>query len=1062
MIVQSINYHNEKLMVKTLQHKTGLLRAAKIPLMIAFLALMGFKGLSQEITVSGTVTDKGTPLPGVSIIEKGTARGTTTDSDGKFTVIVSSPSAVLIFSFIGYKTNEQAVNSRTVIELEMEEDVTALSEVVVTALGVQKDVKSLGFAVQKVEGSAIQKAREPNVFNSLTGKVAGLEIRNQTDLFQDPGIRLRGAKPLIVVDGVPMVDADLWKINADDIETFNVLKGANASALYGSIGRNGAIMITTKRGSLTKTTVEVNSSTMLQTGFIRIPEVQTTYGNGYNGQYAYVDGSGGGTEGGGWIWGPKLNQPDPNTPSGFWETTQFNSPIDPNTGERIPTPFLAQGANNVEDFFRTGIISTNNVSISSGNESGNFRVSVSNNYQRGIVPNSQLNNTSFGVSGGYKLAKNLKADASITYNRQYTDNFPETGYGPNNYLYNLVLWTGPDINVNDLRDYWEKGNEGIQQRNYNKSWYNNPYFQAYEYKRGYYKDNVFGQLKLNYTIAPGFDLMLRSGINQHGLNRTWKEPKSYVAYDYLSRGNFSLLTETNFNINTDFLAQYNKKFGANVNIRVSAGGANRWNTFRQQTQTTDGLVIPGFYNLSNSANPLRGTNAFQEEKVNSVYGTLDLELYNGIFLGVTGRNDWVSTMPLQNNSFFYPSASLSGVISDFIDLNNYKISFLKVRGSWSKVTDGRITVNGSSPYQHIPGYSPGINWNNTPSLQLPGTLIDPNISPQSSETYEAGLDVRLFSGRLGVDAAFYRIRDFNNIYNLPISNSSGYTNRLVNGGEFLRKGFEITVTANPLKTTALTWNITANYSQYHRYLEASFDGSNRLGSIKVGERMDQDFWYKYQTSPGGQLILGLNGFPVDDPYLRHMGNTDPNFIFGIQNNLTYKNFILGISFDGRVGGVMYSTTNQKMWWGGTHPNTVNQYRDDANNGIASYIAPGLVVVEGSATYDSDGNIIEDTRIYAPNSTPVNYIAWNVNTSNYAYTNYSYYNQSFVKLREITITYQVPSSILSKTFFTKANIGVVGRNLAVWTKVPNVDPDTGSDNLQTPSTRNIGINLNFTF
>ena len=510
MTIQSKN----KRMKKTLHNKSGTGKTLTLIGVFLLLLLAGGIAHGQSFTVTGRVTDGTNALPGVTILEKGTANGTSTDADGKFTLMVGTTNATLTLSFIGYKTVEVAVNNQTTLNINMQEDVTSLNEVVVTALGVQKDVKSLGYAVQKVDGNAIQKAREPNVINSLTGKVAGLEIRNQTDLFQDPGIRLRGATPLVVIDGVPSVDADIWKINADDIESFDVLKGANASALYGSIGRNGAIMITTKRGNKAKTTVELNSSTMFQTGFIRIPEVQTTYGNGYNGQYAYVDGSGGGTEGGGWIWGPKLDQPDPSTPSGFWETTQFNSPIDELTGDRIPTPFLSRGRNNVQDFFRTGIISTNNISISSGNADGNFRVSVSNNYQKGIVPNSQLNNTSFGISGGYKLAKNLRADASLTYNRQYTDNFPETGYGPTNYLYNLVLWTGPDIDVNDLRNYWEKGNEGIQQRNYNKSWYNNPYFQANEFLRGYYKDNVFGQLKLDYSVMPGLDIMLRSGINQ--------------------------------------------------------------------------------------------------------------------------------------------------------------------------------------------------------------------------------------------------------------------------------------------------------------------------------------------------------------------------------------------------------------------------------------------------------------------------------------------------------------------------------------------------------------------
>lgn len=1030
-------------------------------LLMVFGAIMPAR--AQGTTVTGTVSDKAAPLPGVSILEKGTSSGTTTDANGKFTLTTTSANAVLIFSFIGYKTLEVPVGDRSIIDIAMEEDATALTEIVVTALGVQKDVKSLGYATQEVKGDAIQKAREPNVFNSLVGKVAGLEIKTSTDLFADPGIKLRGATGvLIVVDGVPMVDGDLWKINADDIESQYVLKGANASALYGSIGRNGAIMITTKRGTKGKTTVEVNSSTMFQTGFIRIPTVQTTYGNGDNGQYAYADGSGGGTEGGGWIWGPKLNQRDANSPSGFWETTQFNSPVDPNTGNLVPLPFISRGKNNVQDFFRTGIISTNNVTVSSGSENGSVRMSVSNNYQRGIVPNTQLNNTSFAVAAGYKFSEKLKSDASITYNRQYTDNFPETGYGPTNYLYNLVLWTGPDVGIKDLRKYWADGQEGIQQRHFNKSWYNNPYFQAYEYNRGYYKDNVFGQLKLDYNLAPGLDVMVRNGFNQYGLNRSWKVPKSYVGYGSFSLGDFSIQNQTFFNLNSEVLATYTKQLNSNFNLRASLGGANRWTTYRDQYQTSDGLVIPEFYNLSNSINPLKGNNRFTEERTSSVFSTVDLEMFNSIFLGFTGRNDWVSTLPVQNNSFFYPSASLSGVVSDFIDMSMAKISFLKLRGSWSVVNDGAIPNSsglGNAPYNHIRGYNAGINWNGRPSLSEPSVLVGQNLKPLTSQTVEVGADVRFLNGRIGVDVALFRIRDYNKIKEVEMSLASGYSARLVNAGESLRKGLEVVLTASPIKSSNINWNITANYSFVHSYLHVSPDGSNKFGNIKVGDREDQEYWYKYEHSAGGKLVLGTDGFPVASHWSK-MGNTDANFIFGLINSVSYKNFTLGVSVDGRIGGVIYSTTNQKMWWGGTHPGTVNQYRDDANKGIASYIAPGLVVVEGSASYDADGHIIEDTRQYAPNSTPVNYIDWNKNTSNAFYTHY--YDQSFAKLREVTLTYNVPGSLLSKTFFKKANIGFVGRNLLLWADMPNVDPDTGRDNLQTPSTRNVGFNLNLTF
>jgi TonB-linked SusC/RagA family outer membrane protein len=1014
---------------------------------------------AQSVVVTGKTLDEQTPLPGVSIMEKGTNNGTVSDADGNFTLKVSSSSSTLVCSFIGYKTIEIPVENQTTFTVNMSSDITALNEVVVTALGIEREIESLGYAVQKVEGKDIVKAREPNVINSLTGRVAGLEIRNSSNMFQDPAIRLRGVAPLIVIDGIPSVDGDIWKINADDIESYSVLKGATASALYGSIGRNGAIMITTKRGSRAGTSVEVNSSTMFQPSFIRIPEVQTTYGNGNNGKYTYVNGSGSGLEGAGWIWGPKLNQKDPSTPSGYWETPQYNSPVDPVTGELVPLPFISRGKDNVKNFFETGMISTNNVSVSSGNEHGNFRVSASHVYQKGIVPNTQLNSTSFGVSGGYKLAKGLKTDASITYNRQYTDNFPEVGYGPWNYLYNLVLWTGTDVDIRDLRDYWIEGKEGIQQRHYNMSWYNNPYFQAHEYLQGYYKDNVFGQLKLDYTFAENFNLVIRTGLNQASLNRTWSEPKSIVTYGDVSKGNFSLRNNSDLNLNTDFLLTYKKDFSDKFNISVTGGGANRWRSFRALSQNTDGLVIPGLYNLSNSEKPVSGSNSLEEQKVNSIYGTIDMELLGGIFLGITGRKDWVSTLPVKNNSFFYPGVSLAGTVSEFLNLDPYHISFLKLRASWSKVSDGRI--RGSSyAYDHLLAYNAGAKWNNLPTLTYPSAIIDPNIKPETSDSYEFGMQINFLNDRIGLDAAVYQVKDYNRLSYIRLSNASGFTDLIKNGGEHLRKGIELTLTATPVKTSDFTWDATVNWSANRRYLKAAPLGQTKDGDIRVGERLDKLYISAYQRTPGGQLILDNNGFPIDDPFRRPIGNSSPDWIFGVQNTFSYRNFSLNISVDGRVGGLMYSTTNQKMWWGGTHPGTVNQYRDDANNGLATYIAKGVVVVEGSVEYDADGNIVNDTRIYAPNTTPVNYITWNVETSN-AHLNH-YYNATFVKLREVTLTYTVPAAWLSKTFMKTASVSLVGRNLLLWSKLPEVDPDSGSDNLQTPSVRNMGFNLNLTF
>ncbi|MFC3417840.1 SusC/RagA family TonB-linked outer membrane protein [Algoriphagus hitonicola] len=1025
-------------------------------LVIFFLAgLAPWSAWAQSQLVGVVVDENSAPIPGVSILEKGTLSGTVTDLDGKFTLEVDA-GATLVFSYIGYLTQEITVTEDRILDVQLFPAVTDLEGVVVTALGVEKNVKSLGYAVQEVDGERFKKAREPNLINSLTGQIAGLQVNNTTALFQDPQISLRGARPLIVIDGIPSTDNDYWKVNADDVESINVLKGATASALYGAIGRNGALMITTKRGGQ-GTQVEINSSTLFQPNYLVVPEVQTTYGNGDNGQYAYIDGSGRGTEGFGWIWGPRLNQPDPSTPSGFVEVPQYNSPRDPNTGELIPLPLISRGENNIRNFFQRGLISTNNINITSGTENGSFRISGSNVYQKGLVPNTELNNTSFSVSGGYKISDKLSTDASITYNRQYTDNFPETPYGPENYLYNLVLWTGVDVDVRDLRNYWVEGQEGFQQKHFNNTYYNNPYFQAYEYLRGYYKDNTFGQVKFDYQISPELTLTARTGLNNYALDRTDKEPKSYVKYGRVSRGNFYIYNSAQINMNTDLILNYSKRFGENWGLNANLGAANRFVRFRSESINTDGLAIPNFYNVANSEQPLSGSNSLTKEKINSAYFSADIDFMNAVFLTLTGRNDWVSTLPVANNSFFYPSVGLATTVSDFLTMPSFW-DFAKVRMSWSQVADGRISSN---PYSHIQAYSTGINWNGNPSLFFPGSLVNPTIRPETSDSYEIGLDNRFLGGRLGIDLTYFQIRDYNNLISVPVSLASGFSSRLENGAEFKRSGFELMFNALPIQTSELTWEVNLNFSTYKRILTESFDGTDRFGNLTVGERTDQLFSSsQFQRTPEGRLIIGNNGFPIRDPYQRSMGFSNPDFIFGVQNRVTYKGISLGFSFDGRAGGTIYSLTSEKMWWGGTHPGTVNQFRDDANEGQNTFVADGVVVTGGEVEYDDFGNILSDTRTYAENERPINYIAWNKTTLNADLTHY--FDASFVKLRELSISYQLPQQLLQRTFLNTANVSLVGRNLMLWSNVENIDPDSGVDNLQTPSVRNIGFNINLGF
>lgn len=1030
----------------------------KYPFLFYLFFLITIIPLYAQNTIKGVVKDAaGELLPGVSVVIKNTTKGTSTDFNGVFQLKVEV-SETLEFSFLGFKSKEVIIKNYSDLAIILEEDSFQINEIVVTALGIKKEKKALGYAVQDVKGDDINKAKESNFVNSLTGKVAGLTIQNSTDLFQNAVVKLRGATPLIVIDGIPDRSADIWKVNSDNIESISVLKGTTASALYGSIGRNGALMIVTKKGKKGKVSVTVNSSKTFQTSFIRVPDVQTTYGNGNQGNYGYINGSGGGTEGGGWIWGPKLDQKDPSTSSGFVETTQFNSPKDAN-GNLIPLPFLSRGQNNIKNFFETGSILSNSIGIDWGSDKANVRFSAANIYQEGIVPNTSLENSSFSINTSVELSDKLNISGGLTYNNQYSDNFPEVGYGPTNYLYNLILWTGADVDVRDLKSYWKEGEEGYQQRHFNSSYYNNPYFQAYEYLRGYDKNTVFGNFNADYKITSGLTLKGRVGVNNYSLYRTYKEPKSYIGYGNKSRGNFSISTANYFDITSGVALEYNKEITEDFGMKGQLGTESFYSKYITGSQSTDGLNIPEFYNLSNNAGAsIVAENRIQKQGVNSIYGFVDFDFKNTYYLSLTGRNDIVSTLRSGNNSFFYPSISGSLIVSKLVELPSW-VSFAKVRGSWAMVSDGKIS---NDPYGYISGYNKGSIWNGSSSVNSSNTYISSDIKPESTITWEIGANVKFLGNRLGLDVAYYKSRDYNNIISSSVSKPSAYSYVLLNGDEYERQGLEFVLSAKPVKTENFKWDINANLSKNERIQTEIYGDKNKTANnIKVGERTDAVYTEVYQTNPNGDIIF-KNGLPVADPYSRFIGNSNSDWVFGITNNLSYKNFDFSFSFDGRNGGVIYSTTNQKMWWGGTHSGTVNQFRDDANNGESTYVGQGVVVTGGDVTYNVDGSILSDTRTYKENDVAINYINFMQRTSNNTSYNHHYYSQSFIKLREVTLTYRFDEKILKNTFLNAASFSLVGRNLLLFSDVPNIDPDSGSDNLQTPSTRNIGINLKLKF
>jgi TonB-linked SusC/RagA family outer membrane protein len=1040
-------------------------------LLAVLILLLSGTALMGQRQITGKVTDQsGDALIGATVVAKGAATGTATEIDGSFSLTIPADVQALLVSYVGYETLEFALGAENNVTIIMADEAKVLTEVVVTALGIEKEEKKVGYATQDVDGVSLQKAREPNVLSNLTGRVAGLTVFNRTGLFENQAILLRGRSPLIVMDGVP-VNTDFWDISSDDIQEITVLKGTAASALYGSLGKDGAIMITTKRARGKGFSVDYNTSNMFQAGWPILPEVQTQYGAGYGGQYAYVDGKGGGIQdGSGWIWGPKLDQPDPNTASGFVEIPQYDSPIDPNTGQRIPTPWVSRGKNNLANFLETGFITSHNLSVSGKNEQGDIRLSVSQFYQNGQEPNTSVNATTFTLAGGYNLGARLKANASLTYNKQYTPNYPRRGYGPQNYIYNLLLWTGPDVDVRDLRNYWIPGQEGLAQRHYNLAWYNNPYFAAFENLQPYSADNTYGYLSLGYTFSPGLQLLVRSGADMRLDQYELLTPKSYILYSDDVNGNYYIENNYDFQLNNDLLLSYNKSFSDNFEVNATLGGTARFRNRRFLSSNTSGLNIPELYTLSNSMNDVTTTNIRGAKRVNSLYATADFGFARAIYLGLTARNDWSSSLPPESNSYFYPSVSLSAVVSELFDMPDF-LPFMKLRASWAQVSSD-LGSEGSADlgaYEYQATYNPAINWDGVASVLFPGTLANPLIRPETSTTLELGGDIRFINNRLGLDVTYYRTIDQDDIISLPVSLASGFDARLVNANQYRRQGLEVMLNAAPVRSRNFRWDLNLNWASYRRYLDELADGLDELNGVREGERMDIYYGDAFLRAPGGQVIYDANsGLPRIDPNRQSLGFIDPDWVAGLYNQFTIGPVSLSFLIDGRQGGIFYSSTIRKMWWGGTHPDSVTPDRDMENEGIKSYVGEGVVVTGGELITDANGNVISDTREFAPNSTKVFWSNWINSYYHGAAEESNLYDASFIKLREVTVTFQVPKKWIEGIGLSEAAVSFVGRNLALWTDNDYVDPDPygsptgGEEYLQTPPSRNIGFNVNVKF
>ncbi len=1064
---------------------------------LLFLCLLPYLTWAQT-KITGVVRDDSQQaVPGVSVLIKGTKRAVSTDQSGRFSLEAGTQD-VLVFSSVGFLRQEIQLSGGTTLNVILKTDSKNLNEVVVTALGIRKEKRNLGYAIQEVKGADLVKAREANPVNGLVGKVAGLTVGVSSELLGRSSVYLRGnSVNLVVVDGVP-INSDTWNINPDDIESYTILKGPAAAALYGYQAYNGALLITSKKGKINDKgfTVELNSSTQFNKGFIALPKSQDEYGAGEHSAYAFLDGKGNGLNDADYdIWGPKFEgQLIP----------QYDSPVDKN-GVRQGTPWVARGKDNLKRFIQTGVLSANNIALSTANDKYNLRVSISNNYQKGIIPNTDLNINSFNVSGGYNLSAKLKAEAYINYSRQYSKNIPDVNYGPNSVIYNMTLWGGADWNIDDMRNYWQPGKEGIQSVFAEYTRYHNPYFMSYEWLRGHQKNDVNGYASLNYNFVKGLDLMLKTQVSTYDQLRTEKMPFSAHPYGReQALGDYREDRRSMFENNTQLILKFNKNIDQTFDISAFGGGNIRNFNYNSSFTTTDYLNVPNVYNFSNSKNPVKAFNFNSSMLVMSAFYSVDLSFKKYLNLNTTGRIDKNSALPPGHNAAFYPSASLSSVFSDYTTLPSF-ISFAKLRASYANVKDpglGTLDYIGATPLQTYPlGYGaeytssyggPGYglsspysirpSYNNQPAAYYTDNLIDINsIKAQSRTNYELGADLKFLNNRLGLEGTWFRYVDGPKIIKQAITSATGFTTNTINGRKTQNQGVELSLSGAPVSNERFGWDVLVNWSTYKQTYKELAPGEISVDQFfKTGDRIDNIYGSVLAKTPDGKVIHTSSGTPIALPVNQLLGHADPNWVWSISNKFRYKNFSFSFQLDGKVGGVMQDYVRLKSFQGGRQIETVQgkmgeaRYQDflhvNDKNYKGTWVGDGVVVANnGKIKFDPVTGLITNYNelTFAPNTTPQllqDYIGVFYNAKENTMM-----SRTYAKLREVTVGYQLPKKLLSKTFIRTAGISVVGRNLLYFINSTYNDVDVdqysgreATSGLQTPTTRSIGFNVNVTF
>lgn len=1038
-------------------------------------------GRAQTTTVSGKVSSpENEGIPGVNVVVKGTNVGTATDADGFYKVNVQSKSTTLLFSFIGYKTAEVAIGNETTINIQLVADLINLNELVVTANAIVREKKELGYAVATVSGTELTKARDPNLLNSLAGKVAGVRISQQSGTVGgSTRVMIRGAnslssssEPLFVVDGIPISNSSFnnsetdivtggvdvgnraGDLNPDDIESMTVLKGAAASALYGSRARNGVIVITSKRGKTggKKMNVSVNSSFRAD-NVLRAPDTQSEYAQGNLGVYNPQLGNG---------WGPKISS--------------VTGPVTDYKGEQNT---LKSYPDNWKNFFETGHTMINSVSIDGATDQSDYRIGYTNLKQTGTVPGSEMGRNTLSFNAGQKINNKLTSRAWINYVRTTSDGRPAQGSNTTNIIPTIMSGLAPTIDIRELRDNLfatptqavPPGWTGDLARSIDLNGVqNNPYFVTEFNRFSNSVDRLFGGSSLSYDVTPWFNLTARAGTDIFTENRRNVSRRG-------TRGRLNGIFETNNiyerELQTDLIASVTRSISKDWTFKGIVGHQFNQRTLRRERIVSEGLNIDQLYTFANAQSNV-ASNFYGRREIFGAYVDASFDFRNYLFLNVTGRNDWSSTLPVSNNSYFYPSASVSFVLSEAFQnwgiVKNDILSYAKIRANFANVGSDE------DPYQLAFTYNPLTQATDIYTFNIlypiggasafgaTNVLPPTNLKPQQQTSYEFGAEMKFLGGRLGLDFTYYKTINYDQIISIAIPQSTGYSARRLNVGEISNTGLEAMLTATPIKTrSGFRWDAALNFNRNRNIVESlapglkefivtSGDGFGIFIAARPGETFNIQ-GVGWARDPDGNIIINpTTGLRTPGPR-KLLGAIYPDWTMGINNSFSYKGFDFSFLVDMRKGGVINSQTVSIVRGAGQAIETTVDDRKP-------FIDPGVV-------RNRDGT-------FSPNTTPVASVQqyWS-QLDNSVSPESNTFDGSYSKLREVRLAYNIPKSLVSKTPFGSIAVGLEGRNLwIISSNVPHIDPESnalgtgligeGLERGSVPSSRTWGANLRFTF